>query len=218
MRSWGSSRQGARLSDARRTAVGRTFGIELGLVVLGIVLLTGCASRLASTTSNGRERFEHRTLHYTVDRPSVLAEPGWKRVRIEESDFAVRHRDGSAFALASSCRPTRATAAQLAFHVLHATRSKRIGAGEEIEHRGLPGFVQTLERVEDGAWLRIRTVTLRGAECSYDWFLLAPDEARLEALRPAFDAWWQSFEPAPRERASATSPGPVPPGLEETTP
>lgn len=212
--------QGARLADSRRNAARQAPGSDLVLpvLVLGVALLAGCASRLAPTSADGRDRFEHRTLHYTIDRPSILDEPGWKRVRIDESDFAVRHRDGSAFALASSCRPTRATAAQLAFHVLHATRSKRIGAGEEIEHQGLPGFVQTLERVEGGVWIRIRTVTLRGAECSYDWFLLAHDEARLAALRPAFDAWWQSFEPAARELAPETPGDPRPPVLEETTP
>lgn len=208
--------QGARPADPRRTATRRA--VEILTVLLAVSLLAGCAGRLATTRSGDRERFEHRTLHYTIDRPSLLDEPGWRRVRIDESDFALRHADGSAFALASSCRPTRASAAQLAFHLLHANQAKRIGAGESLEHRGLPGFAQTLERVEGDRWIRIRTVTLRGAQCSYDWFLIAPDEVRLEALRPAFEAWWQSFEPPARERAPEAAEAPPPPGPEESAP
>ncbi len=195
--------RGAGRSGARRRFGRWSHRTGLGLLVLAGFLAVGCAQRLRPTEVAGRLRLEHRTLHYTIDRPALLGEPGWKRVRIEESDFAMRHPDGSALALASSCRPTRATAAQLAFHVLHATGSKRIGSGEPLEHRGLAGFAQDLEHVEGERWLRLRTVTLRGAECSYDWFLLAADAARFDALRPAFDAWWQSFEPAARERPPA---------------
>lgn len=174
------------------------------LLVLALLVPIGCASRLETTKADGQTRFVHRTLGYAIDPPGVLAAPGWKRVRIDETDLALRHRDGSTFALVSSCRPTRATPAQLAFHVRHASGGKRIGEGTDFEHRGLPGHAQTLERVDGAVWLRIRTVTLRGAECSYDWFLLAPDPARFDALRPAFDAWWQSFEPAARERRPAS--------------
>ena len=127
------------------------------------------------------------------------------KVRIDASDYAVRNSDGSTFALTSSCRATRATPQQLAFHLMHSNDAKRIGPGEALEHQGLAGFGQTLEHVEGGSWVRIRTVTLRGAHCTYDWLLLAPDPERLEALRPAFDAWWQSFVPAARERAREDS-------------
>ena len=214
--------QGAWRGEVRRRFVRRVpgavpfrRGLALVLVASG---LAGCAQRLRPIEAAGRPRFEHRTLHYTIDRPALLGEAGWKRVRIEESDFAVRHPDGSALALASSCRPTRATAEQLAFHVRHATGSKRIGAGEAFAHRGLSGFAQDLERVEGGRWLRLRTVTLRGAECSYDWFLIAPDAARLAALRPAFDAWWQSFEPAAREQGETPADAASSPGTGETAP
>ena len=87
--------------------------------------------------------------------------------------------------------------------MMRASRAKPVGPGEELEQAGLPGFAQDLERVEGSAWIRIRTLTLRGARCTYDWILLAPDAERLTALRPAFDAWWQSFVPASVEREQA---------------
>ncbi len=176
-------------------------GLRLGLLLLA--LLPGCAAKLERTTVDGQGRFRHRVLDYSIDRPTVLALPGWKIVQFEESDFAVRHTDGSSFALASNCRATKASPRQLASQMMRASRAKPVGPGEELEQAGLPGFAQDLERVEGGAWIRIRTLTLRGARCTYDWILLAPDAERLAALRPAFDAWWQSFVPAPVEREKA---------------
>lgn len=164
-------------------------------------LLPGCAAKLESAAGDAQGRFRHRDLGYTIDRPAVLTLPGWKRVELEESDFAVRNPDGSSLALASSCRATKASPRQLAEQMMRASRAKPVAPGAEIEHAGLPGFAQELERVEGNAWIRIRTVTLRGARCTYDWILLAPDAERLAALRPGFDAWWQSFVPAPAERA-----------------
>lgn len=196
---------GATAADSRASRARHRRRAGPLLLALGLLVLTGCASRLETTKTDGRTRFVQRTLGYAIDPPAVLAAPGWKRVRIAETDLALRHRDGSTFALASSCRPTRATPAQLAFHVRHAIQGKRIGEGTDFQHRGLAGHAQTLEDVEGEAWIRIRTVTLRGAVCSYDWFLLAPDPGRFDALRPAFDAWWQSFEPADRERPPASA-------------
>ncbi len=175
----------------------------LGVCLFLLALLPGCAAKLESTTRDGQGRFHHRVLDYSIDRPSVLALPGWKTVEFQESDFAVRHTDGSSFALASNCRATKASPRQLASQMMRASRAKPVGPGEEFEQAGLPGFAQDLERVEGGAWIRIRTLTLRGARCTYDWILLAPDAERLAALRPAFDAWWQSFVPAPVEREKA---------------
>ncbi len=180
--------------------------MRLYISILVLALLPGCAAKLESTAADGHGRFRHRTLHYTIDRPGVLEQPGWKTVRFEESDFAARHTDGSAFALASSCRATKASPRQLAFQLMRASRAKPVGPGEELEHAGLAGFAQDLERVEGAAWIRIRTLTLRGARCTYDWILLAPDAERIASLRPAFDAWWQSFVPAPVERAEQARP------------
>ena len=178
-------------------------GLWVGLLLLA--LLAGCAAMFERTTPDGQGRFRHRVLDYSIDRPSVLALPGWTTVQFEESDFAVRQTDGSSFALASNCRATKASPRQLAFQMMRASRAKPVGPGEELEQAGLPGFAQDLERVEGSAWIRIRTLTLRGARCTYDWILLAPDAERLAALRPAFDAWWQSFVPAPVEREQAAS-------------
>ena len=88
----------------------------------------------------------------------------------------------------------------LAAELARATGGRTKVEGVAIEHAGLPGISQHLVRVEADRLLQLKTVTLRGAHCTYDWILIAPSEARLKELEPLFDAWWQSFEPGPGER------------------
>jgi hypothetical protein len=178
----------------------------LGVVlVLSLVALVcgGCAGSRAVFEPEGPNRLHHRRLDYSIDRPAVEGLPGWRRVELDESDLAVRHGDGSALALASSCRATKATPRQLAFHLRHASGATLVGVGVDVEQAGLPGHAQALERVEGPAWTRMDTVTLRGARCTYDFLLVAPDAERLAELEPAFESWWRSFRPAAAELVEA---------------
>lgn len=181
-------------------------GAFIGILVLALGLV-GCAGSRAVFEPEGANRLHHRRLGYSIDRPAVLDLPGWRVLDLDESDFAARHDDGSALALASTCRATKATPRQLAFHLRHASGATPVGVGEDVEQAGLPGHAQALERVEGGAWTRMQTVTLRGARCTYDFLLVAPDAERLAGLRPGFEAWWQSFTPAVAELASADAAG-----------
>jgi len=177
----------------------RRRGAAMWRLLVVLALVPGCAAKLSTFRIDGHDRFHHRELGYEVDRPSVLDLPDWRRVEQDGLDLVVRAADGSAFALATSCRKTRANPRQLARQLMRTTGATRVGEGETLEQAGLPGYGQDLERVERGAWVRLRTVTLRGARCTYDWMLVAPDADRLAALRPAFDAWWRSFVPAAAE-------------------
>jgi hypothetical protein len=185
------------------------FGVVRALVGVFVVALglAGCAGSRSAFEPEGASRLHHRRLGYAIDRPAVLDEPGWRVVELDESDFVARHGDGSALALASTCRATKATPRQLAFHLRHASGATPVGVGEDVEQAGLPGYAQALERVEGGAWTRMQTVTLRGARCTYDFILVAPDAERLAGLRPGFEAWWHGFTPAAAELAPAAAGG-----------
>ena len=174
-------------------------------VLLAVLLLQGgCAGALLSAGSGPDARFRHRELGYEVAYPSVLSEPGWRIERLDDADLLVRDREGSLWALASSCRETAAGLELLAGELARAVGGRTLGPGDELEQAGLPGISQRLERQEDGQRLQIKTVTLRGARCTYDWILIAPNSGRMAELEPRFDAWLASFVPGPQERSSGS--------------
>jgi len=172
--------------------------IEVFLVAL--VFQSGCAGALLTVGSGPDARFRHRELGYEVAYPSVLSEPGWSIEKLDDADLLVRHREGSLWALASNCRETAAGLELLAGELARAVGGRKLGPVQPLEQAGLPGIGQRLEREEDDRRLQIKTVTLRGSRCTYDWVLIAPTPERMELLEPRFDAWLESFEPGPEER------------------
>jgi hypothetical protein len=60
-----------------------------------------------------------------------------------------------------------------------------VGAGET------PGWMQRIDAVQDGAAIRLKTVTRVIGQCGYDWILIAPGE--FEEHEAVFDRWWESF-------------------------
>jgi len=160
----------------------------------------GCAGTFLFAEDEDGPRYRHRELGYEIDYPSVLSGTGWQIQQLDESDLLVRHRDGSAWAVASNCRATVARVETLAAELARATGGRALEPGRPIVHAGLDGWSQRLEGSDNGHPIDIKTVTLRGPRCTYDWILLAPDVERLDALEADFDAWWQSFEPGPGDR------------------
>ncbi len=184
--------------------------------------MVGCSGKLVALESeSGPGRHRHRELGYEIDFPSVVGEPGWSRGSVEGSDLVFEHRDGSTWTLASHCRRTAMPVPLLAAELARAARDGdgvRVDGGP-VQQAGLEGWAQRLETRADGMSLTIKTVTLRGARCVYDWVLVAPTRQRFEALEPRFDAWWRSFRPGPGELvasdasdASDASGGPGGPG------
>lgn len=178
-----------------------------GAVLLAVAAaLVGCSGKLVALDGeSGRARYRHRELGYEIDFPSVLGEPGWSRGSLEGGDLVFEHRDGSAWTLASHCRRTATPASLLAAELARAARDGNgvRPEGGPVQWAGLEGWAQRLETSADGTSLAIKTVTLRGARCVYDWILLAPTRRRLEELEPRFDAWWRSFQPGPDELVRA---------------
>jgi hypothetical protein len=172
-------------------------------LVLGVVtwLLLGCGGKLLVFGQGESTRFRHRELGYEIAYPSVLDQPGWSTQRLDESDLLVVHDDGSSWALASNCRETAASLELLAGELARAADGRAAQTrGRPIEQAGLQGWMQRIRRREGDRWVEIKTVTLRGNRCTYDWIFVAPSAERLDALESAFDEWWQSFEPGPGER------------------
>lgn len=167
----------------------------------GAVVLGGCAAAPLVGSGSGEDaRFRHRELGYEIAYPAVLREPGWRIEPVDEADLLVRDEGGRLWALASTCRATAAALPLLAGELARATGGERVGPLEPIALAGLDGLVQRLSREDEGVRLAIKTVTLRGTRCAYDWILIAPKGVRFAALEPRFDRWWQSFRPGPSER------------------
>lgn len=203
----GSIRSAVRRGGRHGSARGAR--LPLWVLLLGVATAAGCAGKafvVEAVEEGDPGRLRHRELGYRIALPALLGQPGWSREDLEQSDLLIRHRDGSAWALASHCRSAGTPVGLLAAELARAARAGGQARGEPLQHAGLEGFVQRLEAREDGAMLPIKTVTLRGARCTFDWILVAPTTRRLEELEGAFDAWWQSFEPGPRDRLSGERP------------
>mgnify|MGYP005843453985 CR=1 FL=1 len=203
-------RQQRGIGAARRRRIGILQ--QAALFTLAAVVV-GCSGKLVALESErGPGRYRHRELGYEIDFPSILGEPGWSRGSVEGSDLVFEHRDGSAWTLASHCRRTATPVSLLAAELARAAPAApeddgvRVDGGP-VQQAGLEGWAQRLETRVDGMSLTIKTVTLRGARCVYDWVLLTPTRPRLEALEPRFDAWWRSFRPGPGELVDAGSSG-----------
>ena len=176
----------------------------LVLSLLILLAAAGCSGKLLSFGRGDTARFRHRELGYEIAYPSVLQEPGWSTQRLDESDLLVRHSDGSAWALSSNCRPTAASVELLAGELARAANGRSRRSGRAVSLAGLEGWTQRLERTEGDQVLEIKTVTLRGPRCTYDWILIAPSRERFAELREPFDAWWRSFSPGPGDRVEET--------------
>ena len=61
---------------------------------------------------------------------------------------------------------------------------------------GRDAWTQTFDTVQDDVSVRVKTVTLVVAGCSFDWILMTA--ADFEPAEQAFDAWWGSFRLDPR--------------------
>jgi hypothetical protein len=170
------------------------------LLFLSLVVLSGCASKFHLFGSGADAMFRHRELGYEIAYPSVLTQPGWQTASLDESDLIVRHTDGSAWAIASTCRETLASVRVLAAELARAIGGEAVEPGEPLTHARLAGWRQRFERREGKQRLEIETVTLRGPHCTYDFVFVAPSRERQAQLEPAFDDWWKSFRPGRVDR------------------
>ena len=183
--------------------------MRIALAIPFLVVLGACSGVFLMSGTGAEARFRHRELGYEIAYPDVLSEPGWSIQRLAEADLVISHPEGSIWALASTCRASNAGLRVLTGELARATGGHVLGPGISLQQAGLEGLSQRLERVGEGRRLQIKTVTLRGARCTYDWVLIAPSPGRLSALERRFDEWWGSFERGPKESPAEGSPPPA---------
>ncbi len=169
-----------------------------GSAALLVLLLVGaCASTGLPIGADGRYYNEERG--YSIDAPRLDDATAWRMVSLDDTDLAWRTEDGRSMSLSSSCKRTRARPALLARQLLIGVPRDAILSAHPVALRGDPGWAQTVETGADSAAIRIKTVTVVGGGCVYDWVLVAAAGPRFDESLPVFDDWWTSFE---RPRAS----------------
>ena len=146
----------------------------------------------------------------TSDRPASIgsgAETGisapastsdWKRVHVEGSVLAYRRSTLDAppvrMSLSSRCKGPLAEPELLARHLRIGIPEHVLRQSEAVDAGTLVGWQQVFDATQGGAVVRVKTVTLVGEPCAFDWVLTAKNGEGFEEAEPVFDAWWRSLE------------------------
>ena len=176
-----------------RGATSRAWVGLLGAVLIGV----GCASSLMSRTEGG---YRHRRHDYTIARPDGPGE-SWQRVTLEGAALAFRRPGREFLGLQSRCGRPVAEPVFMARHLLIGLREHALVAAGPTQVDGRKAWTQTFDTLQEGVSLRVKTVTLVAAGCSFDWILMTAGS--FEPAEQAFDAWWGSFRLAPRHDEEA---------------
>jgi hypothetical protein len=169
-------------------ATSRAWVGLLGAVLIG----AGCARSAISPIEGG---YRHRRHDYTIARPDGPGE-AWQRVTLEGAVLAFRRPGPEALSLQSRCGRPVAAPVFMARHLLFGLRERTLVAAGPTQVAGRDAWSQTLDTVQDGISVRVKTVTLVAADCSFDWILMTA--ADFGPAEQAFDAWWGSFRLDPR--------------------
>ncbi|MEM7411938.1 MAG: hypothetical protein AAF430_17040 [Myxococcota bacterium] len=178
----------------RRPSWRRSRTVVLASVALAGALGLSCSGPLRETP----EGFLHERHGYRVGAPPA-ADATWKRVRVDGSVLAYRREAAASqppvrMTLSSRCGVPLAEPELLARHLRIGVPEHVVRQNEAVEASPLPGWQQVFDVTQDGAVVRVKTVTLVGDRCAYDWVLTARDGAGFEEAEPTFDAWWRSLE------------------------
>lgn len=155
--------------------------------LVALPLLAACAGPLVASDGG----FRHREQGWRIAAPEPV-EPPWRRVSIAGALLAYRRPDGTFMSFQSRCDKPRAAPQIMARHLLIGLPPRTLEASGPVVVGVRPGWTQTVD-VEDGSRrLRVKTVTVVGDRCTFDWILSS--RGGFEAAEPSFDAWWSSFE------------------------
>jgi hypothetical protein len=177
-------------------------------LVLCLVTVGGCASwfvpRSVGDTYYNSER------GYRIARLDAGTQ-GWKAIGVEGADLAYQQsapEEGQGAALAaliSECGRGADNLSVVARQLLIGIRNRAVRRAAPVALRGSPGWMQVFDTIQDGAAIRVKTISLRDEGCTFDWVLIAPGAFR--AVEDQFDLWWSSFvrdDPAGGEESAGT--------------
>ena len=181
------------MSAARGRTSRRAATRVAWIALLVMAVAPACAGDIVRYEHAGRERIWLRERGYSIDRPQRARGADWRERALGDADLAFEGPDGAALSLQSSCRKRRASPQMLARHLtLGSSGASLLGSGP-VELRGDSGWAQTFETREHDVLVRVKTVSLVGGGCVFDWVLVTPDPSTFAELEAILDAWWQSF-------------------------
>lgn len=167
-----------------RGATSRAWAGLLGALLFG----AGCASSPMSRIEGG---YRNRRHDYTIARPDGPG-PAWRRVTLKGGELAFRRPGPDSIALDSRCgRPVAAPVFMARHLVIGLPKQRTLVAAGPTRVDGRDAWTQTFDTVQGGVSVRVKTVTLVAADCSFDWILMSAGS--FELAEQAFDAWWGSF-------------------------
>jgi len=171
-----------------RGATSRAWVGLLGAALIG----SACASNPVSKTEEG---FRNRRHDYTIAKPDG---PGgvWQRISLDGAELAFRRPGPESMSLQSRCGRPVAAPIFMARHLVIGLPERTLVAAGPTQVAGRDAWTQTFDTVQGGAPVRVKTVTLVAADCSFDWILATG--GAFEPAEQAFDAWWASFRLGPR--------------------
>lgn len=184
----------------------RGFGVR-GAGAVGALWLLLQVPACASDLRLEEGRFRHAELGYSLLDPRALApEADWRRVELEGATLAFRGKEGTAAAFVVSCgRSTRADARALSRQLLFSLEERRVVEEETLSLEGGRAVRRVVRARNDGAPVRLETLTRVEGDCTYDWVLVTPGPPG--PAREPFEQWWRSFRP--REGAGEGGAEPV---------
>jgi hypothetical protein len=160
--------------------------VALAGALLGLAFALGCAGD-SLVVADGRLRSERD--QFSVHTPE---RPPWKPISVDRALAAFRAPGPAFMSVQSRCGRPLASPQIMARHL-------EIGLPERMLRQSGPvgvgpwqGWSQIFDTLEEGAAVRLKTVTIVAGDCTFDWILSA--RAGFEDVEPSFDAWWRSFE------------------------
>jgi hypothetical protein len=160
---------------ARRLACRTALGVTL--------LLAGCARDLVAERGGWRSPREG----FWIGNPDA----GWQRFHLEGADLAFRQGGNASMSLQARCDHLVTSPAIMARHLMIGIPERTLRQAGPFLVAGRSGWTQTFDARLEGRTVRIQTVTLVTAGCSYDLILVAAGDP--EPAQRAFEAWVEGF-------------------------
>lgn len=150
-----------------------------GGALAGVLLLLGCAGDLVARDGD----LLHRRHGYTIGKPGSP----WVQTEVEHAVIAYRRPGPATMSLQSRCKGSVADPAVMARHLRIGLPPYTLRQAGPFDVAGRNGWSQTLDTLQNGEVVRVKTVTLVVEGCTLDWVLVS--SRVFEEAEPDFDRW-----------------------------